>query len=173
MWQNCAEVFLENWNVKLLLAQPGALLKQPLKGQKQHFNTKKAVLAQLQCLCGEGEMDGEPPELGIPVPFPKNTGRALYQFTETVQTLLCSDFEKLFPVGWSLKFKSFWLYFWSYWSVFWVLLVEAAAVIYLFIWIAFALQWLGVMTDYISVPLSYKFVGQKDKDLGSFLKKKL
>lgn len=135
MWQNCAEVFLENWNVKLLLAQPGALLKQPLKGQKQHFNTKKAVLAQLQCLCGEGEMDGEPPELGIPVPFPKNTGRALYQFTETVQTLLCSDFEKLFPVGWSLKFKSFWLYFWRYWSVFWVLLVEAAAVIYLFIYL--------------------------------------
>lgn len=33
--------------------------------------------------------------------------------------------------------------------MFWVLLVGAAAVIYLFIWIAFALQWLeyGVMTD--------------------------
>lgn len=54
-------------------------------------------------------------------------------------------------------------------SVFWVLLVGSAAVIYLFIWIAFALlQWLGVMTDYISVPPSYKFVGQKDKDLVSF-----
>lgn len=33
-------------------AEPGALLK--LMGQKWHCNPKTAVLAQLQCICGEG-----------------------------------------------------------------------------------------------------------------------
>lgn len=128
-----------SWNVKLLLTQPGwtwGAAGTASDGAKITLQPQNSFSARV------GRERWWMEELGIPVPFPKNMCRALHWFTETVPTLLHSGFEKLFPVGWRLRLKSFWLYFWRYFSVFWVLLVGAAAVIYLFIWIAFALQWL-------------------------------
>lgn len=161
-----------SWNVKLLLTQPGwtwGAAGTASDGAKITLQPQNSFSA---CV---GRERWWMEELGIPIPFPKNMCRALHWFTETIPALLHSDFEKLFPVGWRLRLKSFGCISEDISVCFgFYLLGLLLLFIYLFE-IAFALQWLwyGVMTNHISVPPSYKSVGQKDKDLFFFSKKPL
>lgn len=101
-----------SWNVKLLLTQPGWTwgtaetdgAKMTLQPQNSSPGTTSVYLW--------GGRDGWRTTLAEDSsPFPQKCVQSLYSFIETVQTLLRSDFEKLLPVGWSLRLKSFWLYF--------------------------------------------------------------